>query len=78
MFELILKVPVGSGIRIRFKNSDKLDPEPAENGPDPQHWVQVRYGTVPVPTRTVGTYRTFLTSFTSPELAYLAILSSYA
>ena len=38
MFELILYVPVGSGIRIRFENSDLLDPEPdpAENGPDPQ------------------------------------------
>jgi len=31
-------VPVGSGIRIRFLNSDLLetDPEPAENEPDPQ------------------------------------------
>ena len=34
MFELILCVPVGSG--IRFKNSDLLDPDPAENGQDPQ------------------------------------------
>ena len=38
MFELILQGPVGSG--IRFKNSDLQDPDPepdpAENGPDPQ------------------------------------------
>ena len=36
MFELILKVPEGSG--IRFKKSDLLDPdpEPAKNGPDPK------------------------------------------
>ena len=32
-------VPVGSG--SGFKNSELLYPGPAENGPDPQPWVQV-------------------------------------
>ena len=43
MFELIPQVPVGSGIRIGFLNSDRLDPDresdPAKNGPDPQPWM---------------------------------------
>ena len=30
----------GSGSEIRFKNSDLQDPDPAENGPDPQPWFQ--------------------------------------
>ena len=36
-------MPVGSGAGSGVKNSDLLDPEPdpAENGPDPQPWLYI-------------------------------------
>ena len=37
-------MPIGSG--FGFKNFDMLDPDPAENGPDPQPCLG-GYGTVP-------------------------------
>ena len=38
-------MPVGSGAGSSFQNSDLLDPEPdpAENGPDPQPCRKVNY-----------------------------------